>query len=388
MSPSWIIIDLSVIVVAQSALILYPVVKRKFGRIKFIATGDSAMLCNKVLDESARMVSTRRVSMSFTDDDSLYAVLAAGKNRLLRRQAHYQYAYFNFPLAFLLYGLLEQFARSGDRHVLRKVEARCEQLVLRDGRLSFAVDKIDQATLGLVFLRLHEVTGADRYLVAARQLYDELQRFKGTQGLYRYRLGLDIFFIDTVGLLCPFLVRYAKVTGTVVALKDAETQLDFALTRCVESGAGLTFHAYDLAREQPLGSSNWARGMGWFLLGLSAVAESGRAPAYLDALRRYSALLDGFRERHGYWAQFLGHTNDTQIDSSATLMFLYAFQQCGIKIIDACELKKLAAQCVNKRGKVVQASGDTIYINKYSRTKGPSELSQGLMLLLIAGMAE
>lgn len=87
---------------------------------------------------------------------------------------------------------------------------------------------------------------------------------------------------------------------------------------------------------------------------------------------------------YGFWAQFLGHTNDNEIDSSATLMFLYAFRHCEGLTINEDLIRKLSDSCVDYRGFVNRASGDTIYINKYSRAKGPSELSQGLMLSLIS----
>lgn len=345
-----------------------------------------ASLVGAVTLAANKMLSSRRVSMSFNDDESLYVMLAGIKNRLLGKSAHHAYSYYNFPLAFLLNGVLDGSVAEGDASMLAEVEHKCSELLDEEGALKFQINKIDQATFGLLFLRLYEITKKNCYLAAAHRVYNEMQSFRGEDGLYRYRTGLDVFFIDTVGLLCPFLVRYSQIAGTPSAMTDAVAQVEFALEHCVEPGKGLAIHAYDLAREQALGSLNWARGMGWLLLGLAEVARESRDPALMESMHHYATVLCGLREPHGYWPQFLGHTNDRKIDSSGTLMFLLAFQHCGVWNIGEAEVTALASLCVDKRGRVVHSSGDTIYINKYSRVKGPSELSQGLMLSLLAGL--
>ncbi|MBJ6984223.1 glycoside hydrolase family 88 protein [Luteimonas sp. MC1750] len=378
---------LSTVILMQCFLIAYPIIERKLRqRTVMLRVEDAASIKSAVALAGRRMLSSRRVTMSFNDDESLYALLAKLKNRVLGRRTHHAYAYYNFPFAFLLNGLLDYSVATGDSDVLKRVESKSKEFIDEAGVLKFPIDKLDQATFGLMFLTLFELTKDDRYLTGARRIFEEMQAFKGEDGLYRYRIGLNVFFIDTVGLLCPFLVRYSQVAGVPIAMADAEAQVKFALANCVEPSKGLAIHAYDLASEQALGSVNWARGMGWLTLGLSVVAREARDPALMEAMRRYADILGDLREPYGYWPQFLGHTNDRQIDSSGTLMFLHAFQQCGIWNIDGAEVKSLAALCVDRRGRVVQSSGDTIYINKYSRLKGPSELSQGLMLSLLSGL--
>lgn len=378
---------LLLVIAAQSLLITYPIVMRKLRQRQSMHNArDSDLVRRVVAGAATKMLSSRHVSMSFNDDDSLYTLLALLKNRALGRRRHHIYAYYNFPIAFLLAGVLNHHVATGDKSALKIVLRKCDELLDGAGELMFRMDKIDQATFGLVFLRLYELTCEPRYLTGAHRIYEGVQQFRRDDGLYRYRLGLDVFFIDTVGLVCPFLARYAEVAGKGSALEDARRQVSFALENCIEPTHGLAVHAFDMNRKQPLGSLNWTRGMGWLLLGLSAVERASGDSILRDAMHAYADVLEGLREPGGYWPQFLGHTNDKSIDSSGTLMFLYAFQQCGVRRIDAHEAIALAALCVDRRGRVVHASGDTIYINKYSRAKGPSELSQGLMLSVLAGM--
>lgn len=341
---------------------------------------------NKVLQQAYKMLLSKSIQMSFNDDKSLYTLLATWKNRLLGKKSHHVYTYFNFPLAFLLLGLLDQYESANKKEALDKVERKVTDLVTNEGQLKFKVDKVDQATLGLVFLRLYQITKKKHYLEASKIIYKYISLFKKEDGLYRYRKELDVFFIDTVGLLCPFLILYADITSNENIKIDAERQVQFALEYCTESRQGLAFHAYDLIHNQPLGSVNWARGMGWLLLGLSSVAINSSNKKFMDSMVDYLKILNNLKEDYGFWAQFLGHTNDKTIDSSGSLIFLYSFSKCGLINIDESLIKSLANLCIDLDGKVQMVTGDTIYINKYSRVKGISELGQGLMLSILVEM--
>lgn len=377
---------LTIVIIFLSGMIVFPLVKRKFGKkVALTKEKNFQSLRNAIFSAANSMLSSRRIVMSFNDDKSLYALLAGVKDRVVGKSRYQDYKYFNFPVAFLMLGALDHYAATKIDKALKDTVLKCDGLLDETGCLKFSIDKIDQATFGLVFLRLYELTNETRYLTGAKKIYESLQVFKDDEGLYRYRLGIDIYFIDTVGLLCPFLVRYSEIFDVSSVLVEADNQVTFALENCVEPHYGLVYHAFDMKKEQPLGSVNWSRGLGWLLLGLAAVVRVGGPPAFSVALHRYAALLKNLKEAHGYWPQFLGHTNDIQIDSSGTLMFIYAFQKSRVWNFDVSQVLSLAEECVDLKGRVMQSSGDTIYINKYSRIKGPSEMSQGLMLSVMAG---
>lgn len=380
-----IYIILVIVVFLQSVLILYPLVKKKYGqRINLIQIQDINLIEPLVSRQSYKMLASKRTQMSFNDEDGLYTLLAGWKNRLLGKKSHHVYTYFNFPLAFLLLGLLDQYEYKNDKGILAQVESKIKDLISSDGQLKFKVDKVDQATLGLVFLRLYQITKKEHYLEASKIIYKHISLFKKEDGLYRYRKELDVFFIDTVGLVCPFLILYAEITSNKSIKIDAEYQVQFALEYCTGPNQGLAFHAYDLIHNQPLGSVNWARGMGWLLFGLSSVSINSDDKQFMNAMEHYLKVLNNLKEDYGFWAQFLGHTNDKTIDSSGSLMFLYSFMKCGLVNINKSLIESLIVLCVDIEGKVQMVSGDTIYINKYSRVKGISELGQGILLSILA----
>lgn len=380
-----IYITLLAIIFFQLFLIAYPLIKRKFGQhIKLLDIEDVNIVKEKVLQQAYQMLTSKSINMSFNDDEGLYTLLATWKNNFLGKKSHHIYTYFNFPLAFLLLGLLDQYESADKKEALAKVERKVIDLVTNEGQLKFKVDKVDQAMFGLVFLRLYKITNKEHYFEAAKNIYKYISLFRKDDGIYLYRKEHNIFFIDTVGLLCPFLMLYAEITSDKSIKADAERQVQFALQYCVGPNQGLAIHAYDLTHNHPLGSVNWARGMGWLLLGLSSVATKSYNEQFRNVTEHYLKLLNNLKEDYGFWAQFLGHTNDKTIDSSGSLMFLYSFMKCDLINIDKSLIKSLTALCVDVKGKVQMVSGDTIYINKYSRVKSVSELGQGILLSILA----
>ncbi|WP_299067682.1 glycoside hydrolase family 88 protein [uncultured Psychrobacter sp.] len=371
-----------------SLLLLYVLmVQRKLKPAKTVNYPTIAKASQKLTKTSLRMLKNKQAIMSFNDEDSLYVKLARVKAWLKRDNRHKNYAYFNFPLAFLLLGLLDRYESSGDTKLLEDIEQKCTELVSSSGQLIFTFDKVDQAMFGLVFLRLYTIAQAKKYLTASNEIYKNVLSYVGDDDIVRYRKGVDVAFIDTIGLVCPFLIMYADITDCKFARVLAEKQVDHVLDTGLDKDGILPFHAVDLNLNAPLGSINWGRGIGWWVLGLAPLAaksDKDHPNKYFMALQKILAFLERARLDNEYWPQFIGHTNDNTIDSSATLMFLLATQQAGIRHIESQELLSVIGRCVDSSGKVINASGDTIYINKYSRVKGASELAQGLMLSLIS----
>lgn len=371
-----------------SLLLLYVLmVQRKLKPAKTVNYPTIAKASQKLTKTSLRMLKNKRAIMSFNDEDSLYVKLARVKAWLKRDNRHKNYAYFNFPLAFLLLGLLDRYESSGDTKLLEDIEQKCTELVSSSGQLIFTFDKVDQAMFGLVFLRLYTIARAKKYLTASNEIYKNVLSYVGDDDIVRYRKGVDVAFIDTIGLVCPFLIMYADIIDCKSARVLAEKQVNHVLDTGLDKDGILPFHAVDLNLNAPLGSINWGRGIGWWVLGLAPLAaksDKNNPNKYFTALQKILAFLERARLDNEYWPQFIGHTNDNTIDSSATLMFLLATQQAGIRHIESQELLSVIGRCVDSSGKVINASGDTIYINKYSRVKGASELAQGLMLSLIS----
>lgn len=63
---------------------------------------------------------------------------------------------------------------------------------------------------------------------------------------------------------------------------------------------------------------------------------------------------------------------------------MFLFSKYFLNEIYDNEIDLALKNSIDENGFVENNSGDTIYINKYSRVKGKSELSQGLLLWILS----
>ncbi len=68
-----------------------------------------------------------------------------------------------------------------------------------------------------------------------------------------------------------------------------------------------------------IGSTNWGRGIGWYLIGLNEVKRTN--DFFRNEYKALSEVLIKLRNADGFWSQFLGSSEF--FDASTTTMFLY-----------------------------------------------------------------
>ncbi|MDT0642279.1 glycoside hydrolase family 88 protein [Zunongwangia sp. F363] len=335
------------------------------------------------------MARSSKVAMSFDDAEGLYPFLAKVKSKIQRKDKE-DYKYFNFPRAYLLNGLLDVFDNGGDKEVLITVEKEIKKIIDASGNLHFKFDKIDQSLFGVILSRLYLSDEKESYSKALSHIEHEVKKFiNDEQDLILYRKGIDVCFVDTLGMVCPFLYTYGSSFQKEDLIRLANEQLYFYIKNGTDKSGLLPFHAVDLKNKIHLGPTNWGRGIGWFMIGLAfslkytTASNNPHYKLFRSTFEELDIKLQELKIKNLHWSQFLGHTNDTSIDTSITLMLYYARTVSG-KEVKIKEVEKSLQDSINKEGYVLNSSGDTIYINKYATKKGKSELTQGLLLSLIA----
>src|SRR5690606_3879213 len=377
---------LNLVLIILNLLLLYvivsPLLKRKFAKITYVKFNHLKDIEPKILSAAIEMATSNKVYMPFSEENSLYTQLAKLKSIVLRNKSHQNYTYFNFPRAWLLLGMYK-YADSADKvHLKETVYKETKKLLDETGKLKFKFDKLDQVLFGLLFLELHILTGEEKYLKAVEEIYQKIQSFKRNDGIYLYRKKEQVIFIDTLGMLLPFLYTYADFLKSNELIDEANKQLTFYLEKTVHNEKEFPCHAYDLENEIKLGSNNWSRGMAWLIIGMAYAAKYNYDNnSVKDLFNTYYKKLKDLKIDN-YWPQFFGNTNDYQIDASATIMFL--FSKYFLNEIYDNEIDLALKNSIDENGFVENNSGDTIYINKYSRVKGKSELSQGLLLWILS----
>ena len=271
----------------------------------------------------------------------------------------------------LLLGVLQ----SGDTE---SVEAFLKD-TLADGQWKQSVQRADFALLAYAVL----LASPDK--AAIRPAMDEMYRFLQTDDTVPYNRSIaDIRFVDTVGMVCPFLYLYAKTYEVPEAEALCMRQLREYADCGVHHALCLPVHAFRKSDGAPLGIYGWGRGCGWYALALSELLTMGAdvadlAVPFADALLRC-------QQDSGAWSRQL--LCESGGESSATAM-LGCFMQTMYSVLKTDAYKQSAVRARNylrsitrKNGKVDYAQGDTKGIGFYSSKLTAMPACQGFALRL------
>jgi rhamnogalacturonyl hydrolase YesR len=365
----------------------WPIIKSRYKKNNPAPYGDLNEVYSKVLNGSLVMLESKKIKMSFNEQYDFYSFLSKCKRFIKRSKSYENYRYYNFPRAWLMIGLLDSYEFDNSKNTLAKLNNSMEKIIDSKGNLLFDFDKLDQVLFGVVFCRMYQITKEKRYANSANFLYRELSNFE-FDGLLLYRKKLKVYFTDSIGISVPFLYIYYSYNSDPDVIKTARQQLDYYIQNGLDEKNKLPFHAVDLSTNIRLGSINWTRGVAWFLIGLSYAikyeTDSGRIKEYSSLYSEVVCKLQSVASKESYWPQFFSHSNDGRIDSSATLMIYYSMSICNYKGYEFRDLSNAMKNSIDEEGMVLNSSGDTIYINRYSTIQSISELSQGLLTALLS----
>lgn len=289
-----------------------------------------------------------------------------------------EFKIYNYPKAYLYYGLSTYLIKIKDSVNLEKVKYSFDKLLDDDGYPTFNLDKVDQIPFGLTALNLYERYGESKYLKFCDVLYEKCKEFSDENGIILYRQNNATQFSDVIGMVVPFLVEYGKLTDNPKAQMEAKKQLKFYVKYGVDKETYLPSHGINLDSKVKVGPSNWGRGIGWYFLGLSHYYKAtGEFKKEFEGL---TITLNKLRTEEGLWSQFPGSSE--KFDASTSTIFIYCFNN-GNELFNNEEMIDNLHKYISKDGNILQTSGDTYGINHYSTSFGKSELSQGFLLLLL-----
>lgn len=268
---------------------------------------------------------------------------------------------------FVSYGLIGASyyaAFRNDSTSMNKLKKKAQEFIAADkGVLTYDIEFIDQIPIGLLYLNLYKWFKDPVYLKIAKQVYNRVKEFREPNGIIMYRKG-ERQYIDVFGMYVPFLMEYFCVTKDSLAYKIADYNMEVYRSRGVDKETGIPFHGYNIRTGLPIGSANWGRGIGWYLLGAAF------CPQFNDErLNKSLSLLE--------YTQFPGSSE--RFDSSTALMF-EIYKQSKDKN------RKLSLDFIKPHvlvnGFVDDCSGDTYDLNDYSHLFGQTSLCNGLLLML------
>ncbi len=265
---------------------------------------------------------------------------------------------------------------------------------IEGGRWRDKITSVDFALLGYAVLS-SPAADSEKLRPAMDGIYSFLIAAE-KDGTVPYNNNLqNIRFVDTVGMICPFLYAYAAVYSCPEAAALAKRQAEEYIKNGMHEGIFLPVHCFDKESGAPLGIYGWGRGCGWLALGLAEsikYAPDGDREYLLEASKKYAGALLRFQSGDGSWCRQTA-ARDTA-ETSATAMIGY-FMSCLYEICGNDEYKKssLAARAAlmsrtRKNGKIDYAQGDTLGIGFYSPWLDTLPAAQGFSLLLASSVGK
>lgn len=288
---------------------------------------------------------------------------------------------YNYPRAFLISGLTEYAKTKNDTLLMLQVVKVFDNYIDRKGMPTFNFNKVDQVPFGVAAINLYQFTNDIRYKKFADYIYVKLLSFQETENdIILYRKGQKQQLNDVLGMICPFLIRHNEITNDNQALILAQKQLQYYINYGVDKETYLPSHAINLKSNIKIGPVNWGRGIGWYIIALSEFVKNEKT--YSDELNGLISTLNKLATKDSIWTQFPGSSD--RFDASTSTMFMYAINLVHPNTYSVESVLKILGKYIDSEGKILSTSGDTQGVNDYSKSFGDSELSQGMLLMILS----
>ncbi len=206
-----------------------------------------------------------------------------------------------------------------------------------------------------------------------------------------YVLEYKEHYVDTLGMVCPFLIKYHQAYGCPEALALAKRQFDEYYTYGINERSGLPVHCFNPDTKLPLGLNGWGRGCGWLALALKECIQllDGR-DEYAQVLRaraeKFAESILPYQNKNGSFNCVIGVPFSRE-DSSATAMIGGLLVLLGYKA-EAEKCLDYIMSVTRRNGEVDFAQGDTMGIGNYSRRFEPMPAVQAFSLCLAREISE
>ncbi|SDB06751.1 glycoside hydrolase family 88 protein [Eubacterium oxidoreducens] len=261
-----------------------------------------------------------------------------------------------------------------------------ERVLSADGSWKQQVDKVDYAMLAYAVLKTSP--HPEQVRPAMNRMVEVLENNLCEDGMISYSQGKHslVRFVDTLGMVCPFLALYAKVYQEPKYIELAVSQIRKFREFGMYEGTQLACHAFQVKKGLPLSIYGWGRGQAWYILGLmDTYLELEDGPDKLE-LRSYiyeaAQCYRKYQNKDGSFGSII--QGGGQPESSATAALAYFFRQVYYifendiyrQVADGA-LSYLMSRTM-KDGAIDGCQGDTHGIGSFSQVYDVMPFAQGL----------
>lgn len=256
---------------------------------------------------------------------------------------------------------------------------------------TFHSDRVDTAMLAYSLLCNEKADKKEIKTYMDAMAETVLKKYRRTGGI-PYNTDDNVFFVDTIGLVCPFLIRYACEYDCEEAIEAAVKAIKDYSEKGLHKELGIPVHCYNEKSGAPLGLYGWGRGCGWWATGLiDSYIELCRVEGYEEEKAMIFGLITDFAERivclqseDGAFDRNVFYHSAS--DSSATAMMAYFLSVVwrltnkDEYLIAADKALKYLRSVTRKDGTIDYSQGDTIGVGFYSTVMMVVPATQGFAL--------
>lgn len=356
---------------------LFIKVSRKFNRVQQKKEIDFESFENFVIESGIKMIQSNNSKMVWGQNSGFLKEILSR----IYKSSYYDYKIYNYPRAFLFFGITEYLKTSEVELSDEKwniIKKNFDKLFFKPSSHR-KIKRIDEVPFGIVSINLFEKYKENKYKDFVDSIFIFIKKLIKNDLIF-YRENSNVVMNDSLGMTIPFLISYYQAFKSNEAKSITLNQIEYYIKYGVDHGTRLPSHGINFQNKVKVGSTNWGRGIGWYFLALSkACTFSSSFQSEFDQLKETIVKL---KRQDGSWDQFLGQKS--KFDASSTVLFLYGLILNNHKEFNKSELYETLKDKISNKGEIEHTSGDTYSLNNYSNLFGVSELSQGVLILILS----
>lgn len=254
------------------------------------------------------------------------------------------------------------------------------------------VNRVDYAMLAYVILK--NASDPMKVFPAMKKMVSVIEANVCSDGMISYSQGSKSIFryVDTLGMVCPFLALYGNTYGCPEYTDLSIRQIECFREKGMFPDTQLPCHAYNVENGLPVGIYGWGRGTAWYCLGL---LDTWNELQKCEKSERLKAMLYEAAENYMVYQQEDGgfHTilqGGGQYDSSVTATMAFFYCSCA-HIFGDKRYQEIYEKCISKlmtmtmkSGAIDGCQGDTHGLGAFSQVYDVMPFAQGLVLRALA----
>ncbi|MGS2779041.1 glycoside hydrolase family 88 protein [Robertmurraya sp. GLU-23] len=335
-----------------------PIIKNWLGRIKIGKYEDPEVWSTSIRKKAVDwLLKTPKIKV--TDNSRLIIIDMLNGNYTKNAIQHWQQAA-------LIFGLGEYLKTTDDPTIKKAIHKFLDSTFDSNGQWRQEPRHIDVAILAYAIMKLNFIN-INKYKKAFDAVWDLIMKHKGHDGTIYYRETMKQYrYVDTIGFICPFLIKYGVMYKKEECIELALYQIKNYELYGVHNLHAIPVHAYHIETKMPLGLYGWGRGLGWYAIGLIDSWNElpfKKKPELETLVVKFAKSIIEYQQQDGSWGWTVSRRESTKDSSTAAAL--------GWFLINAGKINEISDQCFNSAEKAVS------YLMKVTRRSGEIDFSQG-----------